>query len=155
MTAPPNPPEGYPPYQGGGYPPQQPGYGGPVSARPGMLTAAAVLAFIVAGLEIIGGFVLLGLSTAFSSGLGVVFALLYFVLAAGFIWGGVQTIAGKDTRIIVIVAGAALLLTVISWGMGGFSPLNLVGVAIEVLIIAFALNQQSKAWIASKRGNSF
>lgn len=155
MTAPPNPPEGYPPYQGGGYPPQQPGYGGPVSARPGMLTAAAVLAFIVAGLEIIGGFVLLGLSTAFSSGLGVVFALLYFVLAAGFILGGVQTIAGKDTRIIVIVAGAALLLTVISWAMGGFSPLNLVGVAIEVLIIAFALNQQSKAWIASKRGNSF
>jgi hypothetical protein len=117
------PAQGYP--QGQPYGQQPPGYGAMPSAppeysagpirRPGTATAAAVLAFVQAGLTLIPGVLQLinapkngGLGGNPPTGVMVVVAIAEVLGAALLIFGGVQLLGGKSRNI--IIAGAALEL---------------------------------------------
>lgn len=139
-------------------PPAQNPYGAaPTAGRPGVLTAAAILAFVSGGLGLIGN---LGNFSLFSliSGFLVVLAILSLVAAAGLVYGGIQAITGKDTRILVGAAAGlvALNLIVLIWVMSqwGFYGVGLVSFVIPILIIVFARNPQSVAWVRAKGGTT-
>ena len=140
----------------GPYPQQPPPYGYPpavAAARPGMVTAAAVLAFIVGGLSII--FDLIAFSVlSIVGGAYAIYIILALVAAALLIWGGVQALNGKDGRILVIAAGAAIVVNLIGMIIY-FSAGSLLGLVIPILILVFMFNPQSKAWIQSKGGQTF
>jgi hypothetical protein len=140
----------------GPYPQQPPPYGYPpaaAAARPGMVTAAAVLAFIVGGLSII--FDLIAFSVlSLVGGAYAIYIILALVAAALLIWGGVQAMSGKDGRILVIAAGAAIVVNLIGM-IVYFSAGSLLGLIIPILILVFMFNPQSKAWIRSKGGQTF
>ena len=81
--------------------------------RPGTVTAAAVLAFVVGGLGALGSLLLMlaivGLSVSYhakSQGLfvGILVGILLLVVAhsALFIWGGVRALKGRKTMLMVI-----------------------------------------------------
>ncbi len=142
-------------------PEQQPGYGAPAaSKRPTGVTVAAVLAFVSGGLNVLGGLLLLlGSSVAedagISSGLVVVFGLIGLAFGAALIWGGLQAMGGKDQRILVATAGAAILLQVVNWILVGFTPASLISLILPVAIIALLMQQQSKQWFQSKGAPTF
>ena len=167
-----------------GYPPA--GYGTPLTARrPGMVTAAAVLAFVWGGFAIIAGLIIVAASsvissaadycnsttvdssvaadcnavTRYSSGFKIITAGL-IVVAILLIWGGVVALTGKNAQILVIGAGVYILLEIVALiisatSAGGFAGSGLVGIAAPVLIVIFMLNGTSKAWFRSKGAKTF
>ncbi len=160
-------PQGYGDPQGYGAPQQQygapqgygqmspTGPGGSVSKRPGKVTAAAVLAFVVGGLGLIAN--LAAFSLVSSLGLPGIYTpllILSMILAAAMIWGGVVALSGKDSRILVATAGGAILINIISMFVY-FSPSSLISFVIPILIIAFLMAAESKAWFKSKGGATF
>ena len=139
-----------------GYPGGAPaGYGaGPTQNRPGMVTAAAVLAFISGGLGILGSLLAFSLIGSFGvPGIYVVFIILGLVLSAAMIFGGIQAMQGKSFVILLVVAGASILLNLISM-ITYFSITSLLSFIIPVLIIIFLMNPQSKAWIRARGGKT-
>jgi hypothetical protein len=130
--------------------------GMPVSAaRPGMVTGAAVIAFIIGGLSILFDLIAFGVLSSLSvGGIYVVVLILSIVAGALMIWGGVQALSGKDGRILVIAAGLAILLNLISMIIY-FSATSLLSMVLPILIIIFMINPQSKAWVQSKGGRTF
>lgn len=171
---------GQPAYGQSSYPPGA--YGAPAgSARPGMVTAAAVLAFIWGGLGILFGLILLFagsvLSTASSavcndtsldidtaaacnsvSGIGaflIIVTLGTIIVAGLMIWGGVVALNGKNGQILVIACGVYAILAIISAIASSFGFTSLLGFVIPVLIAVFMLNAQSKAWFKAKGGKTF
>ena len=161
-------PNQQPGYQQPGYqqpygsaPEQQPGYGAPATSnRPTGVTVAAVLAFISGGLNLLGGLLLLlGSSVAedagIASGLVVVFALIGLAFGAALIWGGIQAMGGKDQRILVATAGAAILLQVVNWIIVDFNPASLISLILPVAVIALLMQQQSRQWFQSKGAPTF
>lgn len=149
--------------QQGGYSPAPgapAGHGGPVQGRPWQVTTAAVLAFIAGAFNLLGalGLLLVGdgiEDLGISSGLAILFGLLYIAFAVGYIFGGIQAITGKNQKILVITAAAAIVLQVISWIIIEFSPLSLIGLILPVLVITLLISQQSKQWFGAKGGATF
>ncbi len=124
-------------------------------ARPGMVTGAAVIAFIIGGLSIL--FDLLAftvLSTIGAAGVYTVVLILAILAGALLIWGGVQALSGKDGRILVIAAAIAIVLNLISMIIN-FSAGSLLSMVLPILIVVFMINPKSKAWIISKGGKTF
>jgi hypothetical protein len=161
-------PGGYPP--AGQYPNQQygaPGYppagtygAAPVVARPGMVTAAAVLAFVVGGLSILVGLLALFAGSALTSyigGLGgvvIIISILILAVGALYVWSGLMALQGKNAKILTIVAIVAAVLELISL-ISSYSTGTLVSLAISVAIIALLLQQPSKAWFRAKGAPTF
>ncbi|HEY5882112.1 MAG TPA: hypothetical protein VIU11_24595 [Nakamurella sp.] len=157
------PPAGqYPsqPYGAPGYPPAGAYGAAPAVARPGMVTAAAVLAFVVGGLAILAGLVALFAGSALTSyvgglgGLVIVVSILILAVGALYIWSGVMALQGKNAKILTIVAIVACALQLLSM-ISDFSTSSLVGLAISVAIIALLLQPVSKAWFKSKGAPTF
>lgn len=168
---------GYPP---AGYPG---GLGAPGSRRPGMVTAAAVLAFVWGGFAIIFGLVIVAASSLLSaassacsgeanvstspacnavahySGFFKVITAGLVVVAILLIWGGVVALTGKNGQILVIGAVVYLLLDLVSIFVSisdnTFGTSGIVGIVAPVLIIIFMLNPASKAWFQAKGGKTF
>lgn len=206
MTTPPPPPPGGPyqgpppqqpgqPYGAPGQPygaPQPaynapgygaPGYGAPPPppagpARPGMITAAAVLAFIWGGFSIIGslgslavGGIASSVGTACSQledelglcnevasagGFLIFIGIVLIVAAALLIWGGVVALTGKDSRIAVIAGALLILLNIISVISSDMNvAFTIFGIAVPVLIVVFLMVASSKAWFQAKGGKTF
>lgn len=113
-----SPPSGYPQAQGyGAMPPAPPEYSAGPSSRPGVATAAAVLAFVQAGLTAIPGILQLinapqngGLGGNPPTGVMIIVAIAEVIGVVLLIIGGVQLIGGKSRTL--IVAGAALELAI-------------------------------------------
>ncbi len=177
------PPAGYPaagyPAGGGAYP----GFGAPAAqARPGMVTAAAVLAFVFGGFAIIGSIILLaagglvsaandlcnsttGLSSdtqencnALSgySGFFKVTEIGLIIVAILLIWGGVTTLTGKNSQILVIGAGIYIVLTIVALiAGGGVGFTSILGFVAPILILVFLFNPASRAWFRAKGGKTF
>ena len=172
----------YPPAPG--YPPG--GYGAPpVSGRPGMITAAAVLAFIWGGFAIIGGLLIVVASSALSavsagcqsvtgvdpstdtacagvagdSSLFKIITAGLIIVAILLIWGGVVAITGKNGQLLVIGAAVYILLdivsVIISLSSSGFGFTGVIGIIAPTLIAIFMLNPKSKAWFRSKGAKTF
>src|SRR4051812_49105524 len=72
------------------YPPAPPA-GRPTGARPGPVTAAAVLLFVDGGLAILGALVLFAISSL--AAIFTVIAIIYLVVGALAIFAGVQCLA--------------------------------------------------------------
>ncbi|SDO23914.1 hypothetical protein SAMN04515671_0261 [Nakamurella panacisegetis] len=116
------------------------GYGAPMAARrPGMVTAAAVLAFIWGAFAIIGGLIIMAASSIVSSasaycnsltttdattvadcntvsgysGTFKAIAGALAVVAILLIWGGVVALTGKNAQILVIGAAVFILLQIV------------------------------------------
>lgn len=145
----------------GSAPAPQPGYGSPAATkRPGVVTAAAVLAFISGGLNLLGALVLLiGSNLAddlgISSGLIVVFGLISLVFGAALIFGGLQAIGGKDQRILVATAAAAIVLQLLYWIIVQFDGTSVLSLVLPAVIIALLMQPQSKQWFQSKGAPTF
>ncbi|WP_111766303.1 hypothetical protein [Nakamurella deserti] len=144
-------PHGQPaPYGGPGGPAQQGhapgGFGTDPHRRPGMVTAAAVLAFVGGGIYILGGLAaLVGGSLVAVGGLFTVIAVVLLVIGGILIWGGVAALSGRDARILTIAVGAGIVLNLISL-IGDFEARSLTGFVIPGLVLYFLLNAQSRAW---------
>jgi hypothetical protein len=162
-----------------------PGYGQPVKAgRPGMVTAAAVLAFVWGGLGILwsiialfAGSVLSAASSAVCdsnsvyydsdtrdacnavSGVGtflVVITIGLIVVAALLIAGGVTAINGKNGQILVIACALYAVLAIVGLIVSGaFGVSYLLGIVVPVLIVVFMLNSGSRNWFRSVGGKTF
>ena len=175
------PPAGYPAagYQaaGGAYP----GFGGPAPlARPGMVTAAAVLAFIWGGFAIIGSIISLAASGITSaadslcsanvndpnysaacqsvSGYSSFFKIVsvgLIIVAILLIWGGVVAISGKNQQILVIACGVYVVLAIVGLIAGGGAFTGIIGIVAPVLILVFLFNPASRAWFRAKGGKTF
>jgi hypothetical protein len=160
----------------------QPGYGAPAgSARPGMVTAAAVLAFIWGGLGILFGFLGLVAGSVLSSassavcddtslsasssaacksvsGIGtflIIITIGLIVVAGLMIWGGVVALNGKNGQILVIACAVYAALALLSVFGSGFEFTSLLGFVIPVLILVFMFNTASRAWFRAKGGKTF
>ncbi len=166
MTQPGNPdPNAHPEYgqpgppahgQPSGYPSAPPpgAYGGAPTNRPGMVTAAAILAFVSGGLGILGSLLAFSVIGSFGvPGIYVLFVIIGLVLSAAMIFGGVQAMQGKSFVILLVVAAASIVLNLISM-ITYFSITSLLSFVIPVLIIVFLMNPQSRAWITARGGKT-
>ncbi|HEX6355020.1 hypothetical protein [Actinophytocola sp.] len=151
------PAQGYPQNPAYGYP-QAPAYGampaappeyssGPIG-RPGAATAAAVLAFVQAGITAIPGIIQVvasagGSDTLDSSAVveGLIVAVVELIGVALLIIGGVQLLGGKSRS--MLIAGAALELVICVYYVIRFAAIESAGVeAIDVgkgVLIGFAI----------------
>jgi hypothetical protein len=170
---------GAPQYRAPAYPA---GYGAPAgSARPGMVTAAAVLAFIWGGLGILFGLIAFAAGSVLSAASSavcdntsldadtsaacnsvsgastflVIVTIGTIVVAALMIWGGVVALNGKNGQILVIACAIYAALAILSIIASSFGFTSLLGFVIPVLIVVFLLNPASKAWFKAKGGKTF
>ncbi|EIF00297.1 hypothetical protein [Saccharomonospora glauca] len=123
--------------------------------RPGTLTAAAVIAFVLSGFEILGGLLwVLGGSVVddlektwnLGTDLGTIIMLLglaSLLVGGACIWGGVMTLKCK-TPVLFAAAGVDIVLNVVSWivveGRGG--ALGIVLSAVILLLLALPASRK-------------
>ena len=170
------------PYSAGpdGVPPGQPYPGYPVAppARPGMVTAAAVLAFVWGAFSVIASLILAAASSvvdyaddlcaagnyyattgscdvATVTGTVKFLAVAMAIVAGLLIWGGVVALSGRTGRVLVIAAGVYALLTVVLTIAYEYSGSSIAGLVVPGLIIAFLLNAQARDWFRVKGGTTF
>lgn len=152
----------------GGMPPAPPEYGGQM-ARPGTVTAAAVLAFVQAGLTIISTIVLMIGLAALSGAVdeaesigGVdvdegMLAVLWILAIVGLvgggllIWGGVKALSGTAGQLLVIAAAVQIVLCIV-W-LAGFSGgiISILLIVMPIITLVLALGSASKQYEASRR----
>lgn len=155
--------------QWGGQPPGYPMYSSSANqlpaARPGVVLAAAIIAFLLGALLAIGGAVIIGASkTADSDGnflglnglAGIVVAVgvILILVAALLIWGGVWAVNGKSYLLLLIsasVIGALALIGLIENLSNGYDPTGgIVGAIACAVVVALLASSQSRSWFASK-----
>lgn len=164
---------------------QLPMYGGGQGGqpgRPGMVTAAAVLAFVFGGFAIIGSFLVLVASSlvatagqlcannqlndaqyqsncntvAGAGGFLKVVSVGLIIVAILLIWGGVVALSGKNQQILAIGAAVYIVLAIVSIiAGGGVGFTSILGIAAPVLILVFLFNPASRAWFRAKGGKTF
>ena len=159
-------PQGQP---GWGAPQQQPGYnpapqysGAPAGygggARPGMVTAAAIVAIVWGALGALFG--LLALSLAFLIGAFYGLILLISVaLSVALLVGGIFVLQGKNPKLLLMISYVAigvsllsLIIGVIQSGGNAFS--GILGIIVPGVIVALMLQPQSKQYFAA-RGQAY
>lgn len=145
-------------------------------ARPGTVTAAAVLGLIWGGLTIVsslvsmvGGSILkhtgsacapndqsgLCAFVADSSGLLVVIGSALIVAAALVIWGSIAARNGKNAKVLVIASGIQILVQV-GWMIEtGSIAFGIVGVIIPIGIIGLIVSSASRTWFQARDGATF
>ncbi|MEY7974572.1 hypothetical protein AB8O38_21520 [Saccharomonospora xinjiangensis] len=123
--------------------------------RPGTLTGAAVLGFVTAGFEIIGGLLwILGgsvvgeLESAFGSetNIGNIFMILGLasaLLGGVYIWGGVMALKCK-TPVLFVASGVGIVVNVVALVVseGNNGLLSLVLGAVTLLLLALPASRK-------------
>jgi hypothetical protein len=161
-------PQGQP---GWGAPQQQPGYdpasqysgapagyGGGGGARPGMVTAAAIVAIVWGALGALLS--LLALSLAFL--IGAIYGLILIIgiaIYVALLVGGIFVLQGKNPKLLLMVSYVAiavsLLSLIIGIAQGGSSAFSgILGIIIPGVIVALLLQPQSKQYFAA-RGQAY
>jgi hypothetical protein len=157
--APQNQPQGYGAQgapQGYGAPGSPAGYGG--GQRPGMVTAAAIVAIVWGALGTL--LCLLALSLAFL--LGALYGLILLIQGAVFVAllvGGIFVLQGKNPKLLLMVSyvavGISVLSLIIGIAQGGSSAFSgVLGIIVPGVVVALLLQPQSKQYFAS-RGMSY
>jgi len=108
---------------------------------------------VIGGLLILGMLLVLSVSSIVG-GAYWIFAVLGLIIAAGLIYGGIQLLPGKDSRIIVIAAALIVVIQIINM-ITYFVATQLIVVVMAVLIIVFCLQASGKDWVKSKGGKTF
>ncbi|MGY1812060.1 hypothetical protein [Blastococcus sp. SYSU D00820] len=157
-------PQGYGPGPQGygapvpGYSGAPAGYGGTGGQRPGMATAAAIVAIVWGGLGILLG--LLALSLAFLIGaLYGLIILLSVAMSAALLVGGIFVLQGKSPKLLLLLCYIAiavnLLSLIISLAQSGGSVFSgLLGFVIPGVIIGLLMQAPVKQYYAA-RGQSY
>jgi len=112
-------------------PPPPPGsYGRPGAARPGVITAVAVLLFVGGGFGVLGGLILLGAGGGFTA-----LGLVIIAISAVQIYAGVQVLALRERgrKLAIALAAISAVLQLISIGRATGS--SIIGIAIDAFII--------------------
>jgi hypothetical protein len=168
------------PYESHGDPGQNPGefgqpygeqYGQPSQPygqvkRPVQVTAAAVIAFILAALLILASLISFGVSGVAGAFVGSGGAALLMVLgvfglpvAGGMIWGGIQALNGKTSKILIVSAAAGFVLRVIGLivliSLGQGVGYGILGLALQAAIVVILLQPPSKQFFTAKGGATF
>jgi hypothetical protein len=127
-----------------------------VPTRPGVVTAAAVMMFIMGALSACGGLAVLALAGSVNAsdeaaeaatGLAAVLSVVILILGVAYIVLGVYILKGSNVaRILTIVLMAlSIALTFIN-----FEPSNLITIAIALTVIGLlAWNESAKEYFAS------
>ncbi len=143
---------------GYGPPPGFPQAGGP-APRPGQVTGAAVLAFIVGGLillvsivALLAGGAILGVSGY--GGLVITMSLVLLVVGALYLWAGAWALSGRNGMMLTIVAGVAAIVQVFTLVRGSVGN-GFAGLAISIVIIVLMLTPPSRAWFRSRGAPTF
>lgn len=144
--------------------------------RPGMVKAAAILAFIWGGLTIISslismtaGKILAGAGSAcakndqsglcaFAADSGSILIVIGIALiaAAGLvIWGGVAALNGTTAKVLVIASGIQIIIQIIWMIDTGSIAFGIVGVIVPLGIIVLMLNSASKTWFHTRGKATF
>jgi hypothetical protein len=153
----------------GGMPPAPQEYtAGPVT-RPGTVTAAAVLAFVQAGITLICAIITMGILGAVSDanntsvgGMDVnvdggvltmlwILTILSIAGSGALIWAGVQAIGGKSGNLLVIVSAAEIVLSII-WLVMGFGIFPILLAIMPIISLILMLGAPAKQFVASRRG---
>src|SRR5262245_46835170 len=152
----------------GAMPPAPPEYTGGPMQRPGSVTAAAVLAFVQAGLTIICTIVLMIGLAAVSGAVGDaesiggvdvdegmlavlwILAIVGLVGAGLLIWGGAKALSGTAGQLLVIAAAVQIVLCIV-W-LAGFSGgiIAILLVVMPIITLVMALGSASKQYEASR-----
>jgi hypothetical protein len=149
-------PPGYQPapsYSGG-----PAGYGAPTGRRPGLVTAAAIIAIVWGALGLLVDLLALSVAFALSAVLGL-FLLLALLLSIGLLVGGIFVLQGKNPKLLLYICYAAIAINVISLIIslaqnGGSAFSGVLGFILPGVIIALLLQPPSKQYFAS-RGQSY
>jgi hypothetical protein len=127
------------------------------------VTAAAVLAFLLAAVEVaiaVGNFALgaafggytqtqkASYSSMASSGLLYLFGVIGLVLAALLVWGAVATVRGQTSRILAIVVAAGIVLGIVVSLMVDRAYMA-VGTMLPVVIAFLLISPSSKEFFQS------
>ena len=151
----------------GGMPPAPQEHGGPV-ARPGTVTAAAVLSFVQAGLTLICTiFVMIGLGAVAAAtkndsigGIDIdegMLAFAWILAVAGLIggglliWGGVKALSGTAGQLLVIASAVQIVLC-IAWlvGLSG-GIVSILLIVMPIIALVLSLGGPAKQFEASRR----
>ena len=144
--------------------------------RPGMVTAAAVLAFVWGGLTIISSLLSMAAGSLFSSAgsacaendqsglcafaagsesLLIVIGSALIVAAGLVIWGGVAALSGKNGKVLVITSAIQVVIQVVWMIDTGSVAFGIVGVIVPIGIIVLMVSSASKGWFHAVRGATF
>ena len=109
-------------------------------ARPGMITAVAVLLFIAGGLGVLGGLLLLTASAAVQEaaglgGLAAVIAIVVLIVAAVEIYAGVLVLKLRERGRILAIAIAVISLVLQVLQIRSAAGTSIIGILINVFII--------------------
>src|ERR1044072_2964251 len=145
-------------------------YGGPV-ARPGGTTAAAVLAFVQAGITLITtGILMIGLAAitdlandadATAGGVDIsgslaeawAVSIVQLVGVGLLIYGGVKLMGGASGPLFMIATGLQIVLCVY-WLIRGAAPLVPLALAVmPIVALALTFNAGHKQFVASRSGS--
>ncbi|GAB3431108.1 hypothetical protein [Actinophytocola sediminis] len=141
----------------------------PAVRRPGTLTAAGVLGFVAAGIEIIGGIIWLaggamissvedtaaglGGETSGTGGVIVLLGVLSLAVGGCYIWGGVSAQSGRNSQVLTVVAAIALGINLIALVFA--APTGLLGFLLAAVTIGLVLAPANRAFVRSVGGKTF
>ncbi|MFC9549774.1 RDD family protein [Rhodococcus sp. NPDC056960] len=144
---------------GSGYGPL-PHAGHSTARRRGTVIAAAVIAFVMAALNMIASLVSLYTSSHYYPRTGAVAAALYMspvglVFAGLFIWGGAAALKGRTTRILfwTSLVAVVLYLTNIGVSTSGYGRfLGVLCLGLVVVVVALVLHSSNKDFLRARGG---
>lgn len=146
------------------------------ATRPGVVTAAAVLAFLWGGLTIVSSLLSMaagsllgddastcaendqsGLCAFASDSSGLLIALgIALIVAAGLvIWGGAVALNGSNGRILVIASAIQVVIQLVWMVDTGSIAFGIVGVLVPVVIVALMLSGAAKSWFRARGAVTF
>lgn len=156
----------------GAMPPAPPEYSSGPITRPGTVTAAAVLAFVQAGLTLICSVIMmiglgalagatdedgtiggLTVNTGALAGLWVV-TVVGLIGAGLLIWAGVKALSGTAGQLLVIAAGLQILLCVVWLAAFQGGIVSILLVIMPIITLVMALGGPAKQFEASRSGRA-
>lgn len=105
-------------------------------ARPGLVTAAAVITLIEAVILILGFVLVVAAGTALrGGGVGVGVGVVFLIIGAVYIWGGVGILRGSNAaRLVVgVLAAIGILLGIYSIARG--SGASIISIALDAFLV--------------------
>jgi hypothetical protein len=167
-------PQGQPDWGAPQPPAQSPeqGYGGPAPSysgapagygaagqRPGMVTAAAVIAIVWGGLGALWSFIIMLAAFGLGAAVGGLIFLLYLAFSVALLLGGIFVLQGKPPKLLLYMSYVGLGLGLLSFitslvATGGNAATGILGLIVCGVIVALLLQPQSKQYFAT-RGQSY